>query len=276
MSTNEETQDRQGRGRGEGTVNAVVKALHVLECFSASQGRLTLAQISHRLSLPKSTALNLIRTLEQAGYLLRGGDQTYQLGYKTLELSYCLRATMPVVQYTIPFMEELQIQTGETIYLTSHVNGRVLYLEAMYPSIRIGNYSITGKTLPMHCTGCGKAMMAYLPEDELERVLAHNPLVRCTPNTITDPDKLREELANIRRRGYATDVEEETPGAKCVGVSIRDNTGYPVAALSVSGTVMSVRDDKLDNYARMLDRVSHVLAGNASQFPAAQMREKQR
>lgn len=258
---------------GGNTVNAVTKALRVLDCFSPSRGRLTLGQISQQLGLPKSTVLNLIRTLEQSDYLLRGPDQSYQLGYKVLELSYCLRSTLPIVQYAVPFLEELQIQTGETIYLTSHIGGRVLYLEGMYPSIRIGNYSITGKTLPLHCTGCGKAMMAYLPMEELEHVLNTWPLVRCTPNTITDRDALLAELEIIRKRGYATDVEEETPGVKCVGVAIRDNNGYPVGAISVSGTVISMRDELLDGYARMVSRVCHVLIGNSAQFPAAQMKE---
>lgn len=274
MSTKPRSKDKGTEGGPGGTVNSVAKAMRILDCFTPTQARLTLAQISHHLDLPKSTTLNLIRTLEQGDYLLRGPDQSYQLGYKMLELSYCLRASMPIVQYAVPFMEELQIQTGETIYLTTHIEGRTLYLEGMYPSIRIGNYSITGKTLPMHCTGCGKAMLAYLPPAELDWILETWPLVRCTPNTITDPVRLREELAAVRERGYAIDREEETPGVKCIGVAIRDGEGYPVGALSVSGTVMSMKDDLLDGYARTVSRVCHVLIGNASQFPAAQMREK--
>lgn len=255
-----------------GLVGSVVKALRVLDCFSPTRGRLTLAHISQELGLPKSTTLNLVRTLEQQDYLLRGPDQTYQLGYKILELSYHLRTSLPIVQHAVPFMEELQIKTGEIVYLTSHTQGRVLYLEGVYPSIRMGNYSIAGKTLPFHCTGCGKAMLAYLPDDELEWVLDNRPLTRSTPGTITDRDELLTELQRIRERGYAIDVEEETVGVKCVGVAIRDSDGYPVGALSVSGTVISMKDELLDDYARMVSHACHGLSNTAAQFPAAQLR----
>lgn len=263
-----------GLTQSNGPVNSVAKALRVLNCFTPSQGYLTLAHISKELDLPKSTVLNLIRTLEHWGYLMRASGQSYQLGYKVLELGYCMQANLPIVQYALPFMEKLQIQTGEIIYLTSHINGRVLYLEGLYPSIRVGNYSNAGKTLPMHCTGCGKAMLAYLPEEDLEWVLHTHPLTRFTPNTITDRDKLLQELAGIRKRGYAIDVEEESPGVKCVGMPIRDSDGYPVGALSISGTIMSMRDELLDNYAKAASRACQGMLGNAGQFPAAQMRDK--
>ena len=261
-----------GKGTNAGTVNSVVKALNVLNCFTPTTGYLTLTQISTQLALPKSTVLNLIRTLEQQGYLMRVSGQSYQLGYKILELGYCMQANLPIVQYALPFMEKLQIQTGEIIYLTSHINGRVLYLEGLYPSIRVGNYSNAGKTLPMHCTGCGKAMLAYLPEDELLHVLEISPLVRFTPNTITDRDQLFQELEAIRKRGYAIDIEEESPGVKCVGLPIRDNDGYPVGAISISGTIMSMRDEILDNYARAASRACQGMLGSVGLFPAAQLR----
>ena len=255
-------------------VNSVAKALKILNCFTPTQGYQTLTQISKQLSLPKSTVLNLIRTLEQQGYLMRVSGQSYQLGYKVLELGYCMQVNLPIVQYALPFMEKLQIQTGEIIYLTSHIHGRVLYLEGLYPSIRVGNYSNTGKTLPMHCTGCGKAMLAYLPEEELLHVLEVSPLVRFTPNTITDRGRLFQELEEIRRRGYAIDVEEESPGVKCVGLAIRDSDGYPVGAISISGTVMSMRDELLDGYARAASHACQGMLGSAGLFPAAQMRRK--
>ncbi|WP_079988057.1 IclR family transcriptional regulator [Anaerotruncus rubiinfantis] len=254
-------------------VGSVVKATRILDCFTPAQPRLSLAQISQQLGQPKSTTLNLLRTLERGGLLLRAqGEQTYQLGYKLMELSYCLRASLPIIQYAMPFLEEIQIKTGEIVYLTSHINGRVLYLEAMYPSIRIGNYSITGKTLPMYCTGCGKAMMAYLPQEEIDFVIDRWGLQGFTPNTITDRDVLNAELNSTRQRGYAIDIEEESPGVKCVAMPVRDSSGYPTGALSISGTLMSMKDELLEDYAKILSRICNSLTPYADQFPAAQMR----
>lgn len=256
-------------------VNSVNKALRILECFTAVQRELSLSQISRLVNVPKSTALNLIRTLESSGYLLYvPSAQAYQLGYKLMGLSYNLRASLPVIQYATPFLEEVQVKSGENVYLTSHVAGRVLYLEGLYPSIRIGNYSVAGKLLPMHCTGCGKAMLAYLPDDEMERIIEKHGLPGITQNTITTREALAQEIALIRARGYALDLEEETLGVKCVAVAIRDSAGYPVGAISISGTVMSMRDELIEDYARMLSRICSVLIANAHQFPAAQMRQQ--
>ena len=260
---------------GEKLVNSVNKALNILECFTATQRELTLSQISRHLGLPKSTTLNLIRTLEANGYLLHlANTQTYQLGYKVMGLSYNLRASMPIIQYATPFLEELQVKTGENVYLTTHVDGQVLYLEGVYPSIRIGNYSVAGKRLPLHCTGCGKAMMAYLPKDELEEVINQWGLPKITKNTITTRERLEKELALTRKRGYALDLEEETLGVKCVAMPILDSTGYPAGAISISGTVMSMRDELIEDYAKMISRVCSVLIANAHQFPAVQLRQK--
>ena len=254
-------------------VNSVLKAIGILECFTPVQRELTLSQISRQLGMPKSTALNLIRTLESRGYLLYShNSQTYQLGYNVMTLSYNLRTSMPVIQYALPFLEELQVKTGENIYLTSHVDGQVLYLEGVYPSIRIGNYSVAGKRLPLHCTGCGKAMLAYLPDDEFEAVLKRWGLPAITPHTITTRARIEQECAAIRARGYATDREEETLGVKCVAVAIRDGSGYPCGAVSISGTTISMRDELLEDYAKMIARVCSVLIANAHQLPAAQLR----
>lgn len=253
-----------------GPVSSVSKALRILNCFTPEQCELTLAQISELLSIPKSTALNLIRTLEQCGYLTRQKNgQSYRLGCKILELSYSFRQSLPIIQYSIPFLEEIQEYTKEIIYLTSHVNGRVLYLEGIYPSRRIANYSISGKSLPMHCTGCGKAMLAYLPDNELEEIISVYGLPRFTANTITDKDSLLKELALIRTRGYALDLEEETPGVKCIAMPIRNASGYPCAAISISGTIINMKDELLGKYAEILSRTCSALSSQANQFPAA-------
>lgn len=254
-----------------GFVNSVYKAICVLECFSPEQPILSLAQISHQLSLPKSTVSNLIKTLEQVGYLVRcAGDQGYRLGYKILGLSYSLRSSIPVVQYALPFLEDIQLQTGEIVYLTTHIEGRSLYLEGVYPSRRMEKYSISGKTLPMHCTGGGKAAMAHLPKSEVEQIIEKWGLPASTKNTITTPDQLFKHLEEIKIRGYALDQEEESPGVKCIAKAIRNNDGYATAAISISGTTMSMRDELLPEYAQILDRVCNTLMSHANQFPAGE------
>lgn len=255
-------------------VNSTAKALKILDCFSPSQPELTLAQISRILDMPKSTLLIHLNTLQEAGYIVRSQDtQVYRLGYKILELNYISRASMPVIQYAIPFMEEIQEQTKEFVYLTSHVNGRVLYLECMYPSRRSVSYSVSGKTVPMHCTSSGKAMLSQMPTKQVEDIIKKHGLPPVTANTYTDYDAFFEELARSRARGYAVDNEEETLGVKCIAVAIRTSRGEVAGAMSISGSVLTMRDELREKYATLLSRACNALVPNANLFPAIQLSE---
>ncbi len=249
-------------------VSATAKALKILNCFTPSQPDLTLAQISRILDMPKSTLLNQLRTLVEAGFLVHTRDgQAYSLGYKIMQLSYCARASIPIMQYAIPVMEDLQVATGEIIYLTTHINGLVFYLECVYPSRRSISYSISGKMLPMHCTGCGKAMLSQMPTEQVEAIIGRYGLPSLTQNTITDRDRLMETLAAYRRQGYALDNEEETAGVKCVAMAIRNSRGDVAGALSISGSTVSMRPELAEGYAALLGRACNTLSAYAHLFP---------
>ncbi len=253
-------------------VSSTAKALRILDCFTLTQPELSLAQISRMLEMPKSTLLNQLRTLEEGGFLSRSRDNhTYRLGYKLMERSYCARSSIPVVQYAIPVMEDLQVATGEIIYLTTHINGLVFYLECVFPSRRSISYSISGKLLPMHCTGCGKAMLSQMPTEQVESIIAHHGLPAITQNTITDRDRLMETLAAYRRQGYALDNEEETVGVKCVAMAIRTGRGDVAGALSISGSTVSIDGELVERYAALLGRACNALSPYAHLFPAIQL-----
>lgn len=252
-------------------VNSISKALRILDCFSPTRPEMSLSQISRLLDMPKSTLLNQVRTLESHGYLMKLRDtQTYRLGFKVMELSYCAHAATPVIQYAIPLMEELQVNTGENIYLTTHLNGQVFYLECMYPSRRSVSYSVSGKTLPMHCTGCGKAMLSQMPTAQVEDIIRRHGLCSLTPNTIVDREQLLEKLGEYRRLGYALDNEEETLGVKCVAMAIRTGTGKVAGALSISGSTLSIHSGNIEAYATMLSRACNAMIPYAHLFPAIQ------
>lgn len=249
-------------------VRSILKAAEVLECFTPAEPRLTLSEISERVKKPKSSTLNLLRTLEQAGLVSRVTESGhYQLSIKMMEYAYNVRANLPIVQYAMPFLEEIQGLAGENVYLTTHVGGRVFYLECLYPTVRTGSYSVQGKTLPMHCTGVGKAMLSALPDDDVDLIIDLHGLPRLTPNTIVEKDLLKQELREVRLRGYALDHEEESLGVKCVAVPIRNKAGYGVGAISISGTVISIPPSKIERYAEILSRVANTLSDVASYFP---------
>lgn len=258
-------------GTENGMVEAVRKCFAILDCFTPTQPELSLSQLSRLCGISKSTLLNQVRTMEAAGYLQKNPKtQAYRLGYKLMSLGYRVQAASPLLLYAVPVMEDLQEVTGQTVYLTSHLDGRVFYLECVYPMHRSQAYSVSGKTLPMHCTSCGKAMMSRMPEHLVDAILEQHGMPACTQNTITDPAQLKAALDQYRRQGYAVDEEEESVGIRCVAVPICSSTGEVAGALSLSGSTMTLRQELLEQYAVRLSQAAGILSRYASLFPALQ------
>lgn len=257
-------------------IMSVIKALRILELFDPVNNELSLTQISKQLHFPKSTLLNFMRTLESEGYICRNPvSQNYRLGIKVMKLSYNMRSTLSIVHYAIPCMEDLCEQTKGNIYLTTHVDGTVLYLEGIYSNRRTTKYSVAGKTLPMHVTAAGKAMLSCMSQKEVEAVIEKHPLTASTRNTITDKDTLFREIARFREQRYATDNEEETLGVRCLSMAIRDPAGYPVGALSISGSLIQMSPERQESFISMLTDACAGLAGYTSMFPCCPLNDIQ-
>ncbi|MDO5445430.1 MAG: IclR family transcriptional regulator [Eubacteriales bacterium] len=250
------------------TVSSVAKAIRILDCFSPKQPELSLARLSSMLNMPKSTLLNQLRTLEDAALLVKSADgQSYCLGYKLMELGYTTYCSNPVIRSAIPVMEELMLKTGKFVYLTSHLNGKVFYMDYVSPSHRNISYSVSGKTIPMHCTSCGKAMLSHMPEETVNRIIAMHGLEKITKNTITDYDQFMQELEITRKRGYAVDNEEESLGVKCFAMAILSDDGAVAGALSVSGAAISMKNDPDEEQLNALASACNILSPQAKLFP---------
>jgi IclR family acetate operon transcriptional repressor len=139
-----------------------------------------------------------------------------------------------------PLLAELRDRTGETVHLGVLEAGQVVYVEKLESPGPLRMASMVGRIVPAHSTALGKAMLAYLPREQVERIVERHGLVRRTPNTITDPARLFQELAAIRARGYSIDNVENEEGIRCVGAAIFDHRGRVAGAVSVSGSVASI------------------------------------
>jgi len=206
-------------------VEAVVKALDVLEAFQDSE-ELQLSEISRRVSLNKSRAFRLLYTLCERGYVERASDgHRYRLGLKLFEHASNLRRD--VKQLAQPYMRKLQQLFNETVNLAVLHNGEVLYVDLLESSRPFRMSAMIGSRMPIANTSLGKALVARAAEHELEQVF----------DTLTPAElrKLRTEMEIVRRRGYATDHEENEPGVACIGAPILNEAGVSVAAMSVSG-----------------------------------------
>ncbi|MDF2501989.1 MAG: hypothetical protein K0Q77_2703 [Anaerosporomusa subterranea] len=249
-------------------INSVANSIRVLKCFTGNKPEWILSQLALELKMPKSTLLNMLRTLELLGLIIKNeSNQSYRLGLELLEFGYSVRRSLPILEYAVPLLEDIQASTNKMVYFTVPRHGKVLYLEGIYPGKRTIGYSVTGKTLLMHCTGCGKAMLSQMREDDVKTIVNYYGLPQYTPTTITNYDDLVQELQRDRERGYSIDRSEETHGVKCVAVPIRSKERV-LGAISISGSIISMQDEILPSYAEMLMDVSNLLSTKADLFPS--------
>ncbi len=247
-------------------LGSVAKCIRTLQTFTVSQPEWSLTQLSRELSISKSTMVNILKTLETFGYIQKLPNSHYRLGIELLEMSYHIRASLPILHYAIPIMEEIQRQSGQIVYLTIPKKGRAFYLQSVNPGNRNISYSITGRCTPMHCSSCGKVMLSEMPENMVDLIINTWGLPRFTTTTVTDRDALKAELQIIRERGYALENCEEFPNVKGVAVPICSSNRL-LGALSLTGSVLGMPDENMVQFATLLSNGANLLASNAELFP---------
>ncbi|KJS20755.1 MAG: IclR family transcriptional regulator [Clostridiaceae bacterium BRH_c20a] len=219
-------------------IQSVDRALQILEAFSRKNKELGVTEIANNVDLHKSTVFGLLATLEQRGYLEQNRENgKYRLGLKLFELGNLVEEGMDLRGIAAPIISQLVDSYGETVHLVVCDHDEVIYIDKKESTSAIRILSQVGTRLPMYCTGVGKCLLAFLPEDTLKSVI-NKGLIPFTPNTITEEDKLRSEVQKIREQGFAFDLEEIETGLKCVAAPIKNHKGQVVAAISLSGPSM--------------------------------------
>ena len=247
----------QKHAGAQSKVKSLYKALLILEEFMAADTYLGVNQIAEALALPKSTVSNVLSVFESRGFVERDSHSgKFKLGIKALELSNHTYQTNDVRRILQPFMQELGRYSMENVLLAVYSGGEVVYIGAVHEERASfnGRYLI-GVRAPVYCTGIGKAMLAFLGEEELRRIVAKG-LKQFTENTITDESRLRQELEQIRCQGYAVDNMEHEFGLKCVAVPIRDSGGEVIAGMSISGPSLRMSEEKIKDYSVRLQEVA--------------------
>jgi len=248
-------------GTKESPSIAVERAIEILESIAQRESGLTNSEISRRLAIPKSSASYILRTLESRGYVRRERDSgKYRLGLKVLSLSRGAQASVGLRDVALPVLRRLVELTGLTAHLAVLDNGEAVYLEKAesLSFIRIDTW--IGRRLDVHSTAVGKALLATLPQTEIELILNQRGLKKKTPKTITLPAKLLRELSKVRDQGYALDNEENNVGARCVAAPVLDNFGRPVAAVGVGGTTAQMDKSALGRAVRAVKQAAREIA----------------
>ena len=230
-------------------VESVLKAFRIMELFTYEQPRLTLAEIARRMEMPKSTVHNLLGTLKSIDCIEKLDDDTYALGIGFLPLTQYLRVNVEIRDRAAPLLRDLADACGESVYLAVLERTACRFIYVIETSRRLQARSALGGVAPLHSSGIGKAILAFLPAGAATEIVAQTGLPGVTPQTIVSRARLQKEMETIRERGYSTDGAENEEGTYCVGAPILDARGRPIAGCSLSGTDPHIVDKKLDNIA---------------------------
>lgn len=233
-------------------VKSLYKAIKLLDYFTGDVMELGVTELAEKSGVLKSTVHNILATYELCG-IVEKNNQTnkYHLGFKILELSNQLYRNNDIRQVVRPYMEQIVEQAGENMYLAKMYENEVIYLDAVFPKDVVSGRNMIGIRAKAYCTGIGKAMLAFEPEEVIDQVIGRG-LSRFTDNTITDGEKLKRELEMVRDQGYAVDNMEHEYGVRCVAVPIRDYKGNVIAACSLSGPSLRFTDEKIGQYSEKM------------------------
>lgn len=230
----------------EETVRVADRIFDILEALAASNAPLGLSELAKATGMSKSTVHRLVTSMCARQYVEKNGDGLYSVGYKLIETVSLHINQLELLTEAKPFLSDIMRDLDLTAHLGILDGCDVVYLEKMdiYPNTRL--YTQVGYRSPAFCSSIGKCLLACLSGDELEDALYLCNFKKYTANTITDVREFRRYLKVIRRQGWAMDNEEYQIGHRCVGAPVFDYRGSPVAAISASGSIAQLSDDKLE------------------------------
>jgi DNA-binding IclR family transcriptional regulator len=239
---------------------AVERALFILEAVAHEPEGLSNAEISRKLQIPKSSASYILRTLETQGYLNRDDDSgRYRVGLKILSLSRGALSGIDVREVALPIMRHLVEKTSLTCHLAILDGPEAVYIEKVEPPGFIRMDTWVGRRMRVHATSVGKALVAHISLERLEKIVSERPMEKRTPKTITTLPRLLKDLEKVRAQGYAVDDEENNLGARCVGAPIFNQQGIIEASLGLSGTTNQVNAHTMPRILEALkDAARHI------------------
>jgi IclR family acetate operon transcriptional repressor len=225
------------------SVRSVERALDILLCFSLEKSSLSLTQIAEHVGMHKSTIHRLLTTLEAKRFVTRDkATGKYQLGFRFLELASIMLQDIDINRWAQPYLQHLAMLSGETVDLAVLENDHVVYLQVVESPQRVKLAAAVGEQLPVHCTATGKAFLAYLPEYQVDEILAKG-MAKYTERTVVSYTDLYQDLQKIRERGFAISKEEYEKDINAVAAPILDANGCPMAVIAIVGPSFRLSDD---------------------------------
>lgn len=242
-------------------VQVLDRALGILDLLANGSLELGPSKISEQTGLHKSTVHRLLQVLERHRLIEKKAQNgKYRLGLKLFELGSKAVAQLDLRECALPYLERLVLETGETAHICVLDGDRMLSIANVESPRTLRTPSTVGRRTPLHCTSVGKALLAFLPEDEQDELIKKLELTAYTRHTLTKPARLKAELKLIRQLGYAMDDEEIEEGLRCIGAPVMDYTGRVVAAMSIAGPAFRLTEERIPAVAQSVVEAANELS----------------
>jgi len=213
-----------------------MRTLKILSYISENKHPVTLKQISKELLIPPSSAHDIISTMLEMEYLQVSNKtmKTYFIGMKTFEAGISYIQEIDFLNIAKPYLKEMSEKSRATTFLAVRNKHNIVYLDRVEGGGMVRTTAQLGSSKEMYYTGLGKAILATLPTEEVEKMYSDKKLIARTTNTICDLESLKKDLFEIRQRGYAIDDCEGESSLYCIAAPIRNYEGNVIAAISVA------------------------------------------
>jgi DNA-binding IclR family transcriptional regulator len=224
----------------------IARAIQILHAFDETRPELGVTELSQLTRLDKSTVYRLLSALQQGGLIEQdAATAKYRPGFGLVRLAGLVMQHQDLPQVAHPQLQELAHRFQETVHLSTMTEDcKLVYIDSVTSTHRVRTTSRIGQEAALHAVSGGKVLMAYMPAEELDDLL-HRPLERFTDKTTVEADRLRKELDEIGRQGYAIASDELEDGLSDVASPIHNQQGQVIAALSISGPTFRLTPARL-------------------------------
>jgi len=247
---------------GGDRVQSLVRALTLLNRIaeSADDG-VSLSEVAQQVGLAPSTAHRLLLTLEQERYVrFRADRRAWTIGVQAFVTGCAFIKTRSLVGLARPRLRMLMEESGETVNLAVEDKGEAVYLAQVECREMMRAFARPGTRAPMHCSAVGKAILSGASDKFVAKILHQHGMARLTVKTIVAPSALRRELVKVRDLGYAVDDEEHAVGLRCIAAPIVDETGDVIAAVSISGPMARIGEERVSPLGRMVREAARAIS----------------
>jgi len=228
------------------------KALYILNFYCDQKDTLGLSELSRLSGIPKATVYRILSTMVDRGFLQKvdvmGKESQYKLGFKFLELGNIVSNNIELKTIAKPYMEKIKESINESSQIIVRSGNEAIYIDKLECDRPVKAYTRMGRRAPLYAGACPRAILSFLPDEEINKILNSVELVKYARNTVTDIDEIWKLIREARKLGYTISYSELADETFAIGAPIRDHKRNVVGSLSIVGPENRLNEKTIDLY----------------------------